>query len=87
MPVVVKYKNYFYHFSRFSNKIDRLYLQKYIFSDDVGWFSKELKNSSFLGQSFLSGDSYTTTDKRDLMIEGISSRLYSFNIYLNSDII
>ena len=86
-PIFVKYKNYFYHFSRFSNKIDRLYLQKYIFSDDVGWFTKELKNSSFWGQSSLSGDSYTTTDKRDLMNEGSSSRLYSFNIYLNSDII
>ena len=39
-PIVVKYKNYFYHFSRFSNKIDRLYLQKHIISDDVGWLTK-----------------------------------------------
>ena len=86
-PIVVRYKNYFYHLSRYSNKIDRLYLQKYIFSDDVGWFTKDLKNSSFWGQSSLLGDSYTSGEEKDLMNEGSSSRLYSFNIYLNSDII
>ena len=86
-PVVVKYKNYFYHFSRYSNKIDRLYLQKYVFFDDVGWFNKDIKNYSYWGQSSLSGDSYATSKGRDLMNEGSNSRLYSFNIYLNSDII
>ena len=86
-PIVVRYKNYFYHLSRYSNKIDRLYLQKYIFSDDVGWFTKDIKNSSFWGQSSLLGDSYTSGEEKDLMNEGSSSRLYSFNIYLNSDII
>jgi hypothetical protein len=35
----------------------------------------------------MSGDSYSTRDERDLMNEGSTSRLYSFNIYLNSDII
>ena len=87
IPIVVKYKNYFYHFSRYSNKIDRLYLQKHIFFDDVGWFNKDIKNYSFWGQSSLLGDSYATRDGRDLMNEGSNSRLYSFNIYLNSDII
>ena len=29
-PIFIEYKNYFYHFSRFSNKIDRLYLQQHI---------------------------------------------------------
>ena len=33
------------------------------------------------------GDSYSTRDERDMMIEGSTSRLYSLNIYLNSDII
>ena len=86
-PIVVKYNSYFYHFSRFSNKIDRLFLQKYIFSDDDGWFGKRITNYSFWGFSSLNGDSYSTGDRKDLMNEGSSSRLYSFNIYLNADII
>ena len=87
VPMMVKYKNYFYHFSRYSNKIDRLYLQKYIFYDDIGWFSSKIKNYTYWGYSSFLGDSYSTSDEKDLMNEGSTSRLYSFNIYLNGDII
>ena len=86
-PILVKYKNYFYHLSRYSNKIDRLYLQKYMLYDDVGIFTKSEKNYSYWGVSSLAGDSYATREEKDLMNEGSTSRLYSFNIYLNSDII
>ena len=86
-PIVVKYTSNYYLFSRFSNKIDRLFLQKYILNDDEGWFTKRIKNYSFWGYSSITGDSYTTGDQKDLMNEGSSSRLYSFNIYLNADII
>ena len=86
-PILVKYKNYFYHLSRYSNKIDRLYLQKYMLYDDVGIFTKNEKNYSYWGVSSLAGDSYATREEKDLMNEGSTSRLYSFNIYLNSDII
>ena len=86
-PIFVKYSSYFYHLSRYSNKIDRLYLQKYILSDDDGWLGKSITNYTYWGCSSIKGDSYTTGDKNDLMNEGSSSRLYSFNIYLNSDII
>jgi hypothetical protein len=86
-PIIVKYTSYFYHFSRYSNKIDRLYLQKYVLNDDKGWFQKDIKQYTFWGFSSLTGDSYSYGDKKDLMNEGSTSRLYSFNIYLNSDII
>jgi len=86
-PMIVKYTSYFYHFSRYSNKIDRLFLQKNMLFDDNGWFTKNTIISSFWGSSSLNGDSYTTGDKKDLMNEGSTSRLYSFNIYLNSDIV
>ena len=82
-PIIVKYISYFYHLSRFSNKIDRLYLQKYILKDDNGWVSKDEKITKYWGCQSFSGDSYATGDKRDLMSEGSSSRLYSFNIYIN----
>ena len=87
IPIFVKYTSYFYHFSRFSNKIDRLYLQKYILSNDDGWLGKSISNFSYWGYSSLSGDSYSTGDKKDLMNEGSNSRLYSINIYLTGDII
>ena len=82
-PIFVKYNSYFYHLSRFSNKIDRIYLQKNTLIDDRGWVSKSEKITNFWGCEKLSGDSYATGDKKDLMNEGSSSRLYSFNIYIN----
>jgi hypothetical protein len=86
-PIIVKYTSYFYHFSRYSNKIDRLYLQKYVLNDDNGWFQKDVKQYTYWGFSSLNGDSYAHGEKKDLMNEGSTSRLYSLNIYLSSDII
>ena len=86
-PVFIRYYNYFYHLSRYSNKIDRLYLQQHIFKDDIGWIYKNEKSSSHWGTVSLNGDSYATGNKKDLMNEGSTSRLYSFNIYLKSDIV
>ena len=86
-PIFVKYINYFYHLSRFSNKIDRIYLQQYILKDDIGWITKNEKLYSYWGSVSLSGDSYVNGNETDLMTEGSTSRFYSFNIYLKSDII
>ena len=86
-PIFVSYSNYFYHFSRYSNKIDRIYLQNYILDDDIGFLYKNKRMFSFWGSASLSGDSYSTGNERDLMNEGSTSRLYSFNIYLKSDVI
>ena len=69
------------------NKIDRLYLQQHILNDDKGWFSKDEKTYSHWSSNSLNGDSYSTGDKRDLMNEGSSSKFYSFNIYLKSDVV
>ena len=40
-----------------------------------------------LGSDSLRGDSYTAREERDLMNEGSSSRLYSFNIGLKPEVI
>ena len=87
VPVYIKYSNYFYHLSQFSNKIDRIYLQQFILKDDNGWVIRKESSSSHWGQVSLNGDSYATGHKRDLMNEGSSSRFYSFNIYLKSDVV
>jgi len=86
IPIFVKYTNYFYHLSRFSNKIDRIYLQQHILNDDKGWLLKEEKLYYHWGCITFSGDSYANGFKKDLMNEGSSSRFYSFNIYLKSEI-
>jgi hypothetical protein len=87
IPIFIEYINYFYHLSRFSNKIDRLYLQQHILRDDKGWALKNEEIYSRWGSALLNGDSYATGNKRDLMNEGSTSRFYSFNIYLKPDII
>ena len=86
-PIFVKYTDYFYHLSRFSNKIDRIYLQQHILKDDIGWITKNEKLYSYWGSVSLNGDSYAKGNGTDLIIEGSTSRFYSFNIYLKSDII
>ena len=86
-PIFVRYSNYFYHLSRFSYKIDRIYLQQHILKDDKGWFIQKEKSHSHWGYISLSGDSYAIGNKKDLMKEGSSSRFYSFNIYLKSEVI
>jgi len=86
-PMFVRYSNNFYHLSRYSNKIDRIYLQQHILRDDKGLIFKNEKSYSLWGYISLSGDSYSTGNKKDIMNEGSSSRLYSFNIYLKSDVV
>ena len=85
-PIFIKYTNSFYHLSRYSNKIERLYLQQYILNDDQGIISKNAKSYSEWGIVSLNGDSYSNGKKRDLMNEGSTSRLYSFNIYIKNEI-
>jgi hypothetical protein len=86
-PIFVKYDNLYYHLSRFTNKIDRFYLQQHILKDDTGWVIKNEKTYSYWGYMHLSGDNYANGDEKDIMNEGSSSRLYSFNLYLSTDVV
>ncbi len=85
-PITILYRERFYQISRYTNKIDRIYLQKNILKDDLGWFTNKFIETSYWGLNSFQGDSYTTGDKRDLMNEGSTSRVYSFNIYLEPTI-
>ena len=81
-PMTIIYRERFYQISRYTNKIDRLFLQKNIVKDDYGWLINQYNETIYWGLNQMQGDSYTTGDKRDLMNEGSTSRVYSFNIYL-----
>ena len=86
-PGIILYKTGFFHLSRWTNKLHRIYLQENVINDDLGWIRKTPKNTSFWGISSISGDSYYIGNQRDLMSEGSTSRLYSFKIYLDMGII
>ena len=86
-PIIVIYRNYFYHISRYSNKIDRIFLQENVLTDDLGWILTDEFNNSYWGLDSISGDSYFTGNENDLMNEGSNSRIYSFNLYLDPGII
>ena len=81
-PIILFYKQYLYHISKFTSKIGRLYLQEFKLNDDLGWFKKKINKTSYWGYSRLNGDSYTTMYAKDLLKEGSTSRSYSLNIYL-----
>ena len=85
-PVKIIYREYFYQLSRFSNKLDRLYLMENLFIDDLGWFAKKKIMNSYWGYSYINSDSYSTGNIKDIMDEGSNSRLYSLNIYLDPTI-
>ena len=86
-PIIVIYRNYFYHISRYSSKIDRIFLQENVLTDDLGWILTDEFNNSYWGLDSISGDSYFTGNENDLMNEGSNSRIYSFNLYLDPGII
>ena len=86
-PVIILYRQYFYHLSKYTNKIERLYLQEYVITDDSGLVLKRESNNSYWGLNNKQGDSYFVGDGRDIMNEGSSSRAYSFNLYLEPGII
>ena len=86
-PIVLKYSYYNYHLSRFSNRVDSLYLQENILDDDFGWIVPKNKNYSYWGMNKISGDTHVTSTIRDLMGEGSTSRAYSINFYLHTQIV
>ena len=86
-PIIILYRQYFYHISNFSNRIDRLFLQEHILMDDLGWLTSKNSNSTYWGFSALDGDTYTTSNDNDLLIEASNSRAYSLNLYLEPGVI
>ena len=86
-PINILYKQYFYLISKYSNKIDRLFLKKYSLNDERGWVSSNTVSNSYWALSSINGDYYATSIQKDLINDGSTSRFYSLNIYLEPDII
>ena len=58
-PISIIYKNYFYRLSAYTYKIEKLYIQEYILSDDINLIRNDANNQSFWGINMLYGDSYS----------------------------
>lgn len=84
-PMLVVYNSHYYHFSRFSNAIDRMYLQQYILNDDLGWIMNNNKNITSWGIKSISGASYSNAPEgsHDIIGGTKTSRLYSLNIFVS----
>ena len=86
-PIIVIYRQFYYHLSRYVYKLNRIFLQENVFTDDYGWILKKEKNNSYWGINSINGDTYFSGNENDLMNEGSNSRAYSFNIYLEPGIV
>ena len=86
-PIIIIYRQYFYHISKYVNKIDRIFLQENVLTDDSGWILKRESNNSYWGLNSINGDTYFIGNNKDLLSKGSNSRPYSFNLYLEPGII
>ena len=85
IPILILYKKYYYVFSRYTNKLDRIYLQENILSDEQGWIFNNAEILSYWGTYYFDGDNYYRGEK-DILKKGSNSRLYSLKIYLSCGI-
>ena len=86
-PVIVIYRQHFYHLSKYVYRIDNFFLQENVLTDDSGWLFNKEKNNSYWGLNSINDDTYFNGKERDLMNDWSSSKAYSFNIYLEPGII
>ena len=84
IPMVVIYKNYYYRLSSYTYKIERLYIQENILSDDKSLFSTTYTNTSCSGISTVYGDTYFWQETHDPLVKSNSSVLFSLDIYMDT---
>ena len=86
IPILIIYKTLYYIVNKFSSKLDRMYLQEYMFKDERGWIFNNGENHSYWGVSRINGESYILGEK-DIMRFGSTSRLYTINFYFDLGIV
>jgi hypothetical protein len=82
--MAVIYRSYYYRLSTYANKVERIYIQENILSDDKNLFGSKYKNSSYWGvDNNIYGDTYFMPEGIDPLVKSTSSRLYSLVIYMD----
>ena len=82
VPLIVIYKNYYYRLSSHTYKLERLYIQENILSDDTSLLSTSHINTSCWGMSQIYGDTYVWTEAQDPLVKSNSSCLFTLDIYM-----
>ena len=88
VPMAVIYRSYYYRLSTYANKVERIYVQENILSDDRNLIGTSYSNSSYWGvENNLYGDTYFMFTEKDPIVKSTSSRLYSLVIYMDQGFI
>ena len=86
-PLAIIYRNYYYKLNTHTNKVERIYLQEHILSDDKSQIIRKNQNTSCWGMSNLYGDVFIFPNEIDPITKGISSNIYSLCIYMDLGLI
>ena len=81
-PILILYQTYYYIFSKYANKLDRIYLQEHVLEDEKGWVFNRPFNLSYWSTYSIGGENYYRGET-DILKYSSNSRLYSLKIYLN----
>jgi len=82
-PISIIYKNHFYRLSGYSHKLEKIYIQEHILSDDTNIFTSDIKNTSCWGISSLYGDDYYISNEDDPLIHNEENEIYTMEIYMD----
>ena len=82
VPILILYRTYYYIFNKFSNKLDRIYLQEHVLEDDQSLLFNKPVNRSYWGVNYINGESYIIGEK-DVLRFSSTSKLYTLNIYFD----
>ena len=86
VPILIVYKTHYYIINKYTNKLDRLYLQEYVFEDERGWLINNPNNISYWGVNSIDGESYIQHEK-DVLKFASNSKCYTLNIYFELGIV
>ena len=86
VPILIVYKTHYYIINKYTNKLDRLYLQEYVFEDERGWLINNHNNISYWGVNSIDGESYIQHEK-DVLRFASNSKCYTLNIYFELGIV
>jgi hypothetical protein len=84
IPLSIIYKNYIYQLSTYSYKIEKLYIQEHILSDDKNMIYSNNNNISCWGTSSLYGDDYYISYNDDPLWNNNINKIYTMEIFMDT---
>ena len=76
-PITINYKKYSYNINKYTKKVNKIFLQKNILSDDKGWFAKSITEYCYWAVTKIIGDSYFSFE---------NDKIYSISINIEQNI-